>query len=205
MSFYDHYILPVLLDFAMRQKTIRRQRAKIVPQASGRVLEVGIGSGLNLEFYDPDKVTEVLGLDPSAEMKSRARKRVAAARVPVSFVGLSGEEIPLESASVDTVLFTYTLCTIPKPLAALDEMRRVLKPGGQLLFCEHGRAPDQDVFETQMRIEPTWSKWTGGCHLTRDVPDLLTQGGFAIDRLDTMYLPGPRFGTFNYWGSAQIR
>jgi len=203
MSFYDRHILPVLLDLAMSGKAIMRQRAKVVPRAKGRVLEIGVGSGLNLSFYDPTQVSEVMGLDPSAEMKGRARKRVAASPVPVSFVGLRGEEIPLEDASVDTVLFTYTLCTIPNPIAALGEMRRVLKPGGELLFCEHGKAPDADVHAFQQRLEPTWSRWCGGCHLTRDVPDLLAQGGFTVGDLNARYIPGPRFATFNYWGSAR--
>ncbi len=203
MGLYEHWILPALLDFVMGQKAIMKQRRRLVPLARGRVLEVGIGSGLNLAFYDPVQVSEVLGLDPSSEMKSRARKRVAASPVPVSFVGLSGEEIPLENASVDTILFTYTLCTIPDPVKALHEMRRVLKPGGQLLFCEHGKAPDDDVAQFQRRLEPTWSNWCGGCHLTRDVPDLLSKGGFSVRDMDARYIPGPRFATFNYRGMAQ--
>ncbi len=205
MSFYDRHILPALLDFAMRQKGIMSQRRRIVPRAHGRVLEIGIGSGLNLSCYDPNKVTEVLGLDPSTEMKSKARTRAAQAAVPVSFVGLNGEEIPLESASVDSVVFTYTLCTIPQPILALSEMRRVLKPGGEVFFAEHGRAPDADVLRFQQRIEPTWSRWAGGCHLTRDVPALLSEGGFEVLDLHTGYLPGPRFGTFNYRGAARAR
>jgi ubiquinone/menaquinone biosynthesis C-methylase UbiE len=205
MSIYERWVLPALLDFAMGQKGIMKQRGRLVPLASGRVLEVGIGSGRNLEFYDSKKVSEVLGLDPSSELKSKARKRVADCPVPVSFVGLRGEEIPLETASVDTVLFTYTLCSIPEPIAALGEMRRVLKPGGQLLFCEHGKAPDDDVAQFQARLEPTWSAWCGGCHLTRNIPDLLAKGGFEVQDLDARYIPGPRFATYNYRGRAQAR
>lgn len=205
MGFYDRHVLPRLIDAAMSQNPIRRQRQKVVPLAEGRVLEVGMGSGLNLPHYDPAKVREVIGLDPSAGMAARAAERIAASPVPVSLIGLSGEAIPLEDQAVDTVLFTYTLCTIPDPVKALGEMRRVLKPGGRLIFCEHGRAPDAAVRRWQDWINPIWRPIGGGCNLNRDVPALLGQGGFAIEGLETMYLPGPRPMTFNYWGTARPR
>lgn len=202
MGFYESRILPGVLDFAMSQPPIMKQREKVVPRARGRVLEVGVGSGLNLGFYDPEKVEVVLGLEPSAELTERASVRAADAAVPLEMVGLEGEDVPLPDASVDTVLVTYTLCTIPGVEQALSEMRRVLRPGGELIFSEHGRAPDTEVAKWQRRIEPLWKRLAGGCHLTRDVPALLRGAGFALRDLDQLYLPGPRIATFNSWGAA---
>lgn len=202
MGFYDRWILPSMIDFAMRQPPIMRQREKVVPRARGRVLEIGLGSGLNLALYDPAEVDVVLGLEPSAELKKRASERAARARVPVEMVGLVGEDIPLESESVDSILITYTLCTIPGVEAALSEMRRVLRRDGTMFFCEHGRAPDVNVARWQARIEPVWKKFAGGCHLTRDIPALLQAASFEVRDLEQLYLPGPRIATYNTWGSA---
>lgn len=202
-GWYDRHVLPYLIDFACGIKPVRRQRRKVVPRAYGRVLEIGIGTGLNLEHYDKARVNKLIGLDPSLEMHRLARKRMARAGLDVELVTLSAEQIPFEPGSFDTVLVTYSLCTIPDPVAALREMRRVLKPGGLLVFCEHGRAPDASVRRWQDRLTPTWSKFAGGCHLNRDIPTLLAQGGFRCDDLETMYLPGPRPLTFNYWGTAR--
>ncbi len=202
MGFYDKYILPFMLNAAMNQKPIRYQRQKVVPHAEGRILEVGIGSGLNLAYYDPDKVEKVWGLDPSAELRVYAEKEAAEVQFDVEFIGLEAENIPLDDASMDTVLMTYTLCTIPDAIAALRGMRRVLKPGGKLIFCEHGKAPDESVRKWQDRLNPIWKRIGGGCNLNRDIPGLIKQGGFAVEDLDTMYIPGPKPMTFNYWGSA---
>ncbi|MFQ5535523.1 MAG: class I SAM-dependent methyltransferase [Sphingomonadales bacterium] len=203
MGFYDKHVLPRLLNLACGVKPVRRQRRKVAPEASGRILEIGIGSGLNLPFYDPGKVEKVWGLEPSPEMTAYAEK--AARRYPfdVEFIGLPGEEIPLDDHSVDTVLVTYTLCTIPEATTALRQMKRVLKPGGQLLFCEHGRAPDETVRRWQDRINPTWRKIAGGCNLNRPIPELIRQGGFRLDTLEAMYIPGIKALSFNYWGRAQ--
>ena len=179
-----------------------RQREKIVPLAEGRVLEVGIGSGLNLPYYDRAKVEKVWGLEPSPEMIAMARKPADGVGFEVEFIGLPGEEIPLEDASVDTVVMTYTLCSIPEPELALRQMARVLKPGGRFLFCEHGQAPDESVRRWQERVNPVWKRFSGGCHLNRPIPRLIERGGFRVLELETMYLPGWRPGTFNYWGSA---
>ncbi len=204
MGFYQRYILPRLLHFACGSEPIMRQRQKVVPFATGRVLEIGIGSGLNLPFYDPAHVEMLWGLEPSAEMRAMAEKRIADVSFNVELIELPGEEIPLESQSVDTILITYTLCTISDPLLALAGMRRVLKPGGELLFCEHGLAPDEDVQRWQNRIAPFWKHIAGGCHLNRPIPSLIEQGGFKIKKIETRYLPGTKIGTFNYWGSAVL-
>jgi len=179
-----------------------RQRTKLVPHARGRVLEVGIGSGLNLPFYDADRVTRVWGLDPSEELTARARDAAEDVPFDVELVTAGSEEIPFDAASFDTVVVTYTLCTIPEVVPALREMARVLKPDGRLLFCEHGVAPDADVRRWQERMNPIWRRLGGGCHLNRDVPDLIRRGGFEVTELETMYIPGWRPASFNYWGTA---
>lgn len=201
-SWYDRHLLPYVIDLACGIKPVRQQREKVVPLAHGRVLEIGIGTGLNMAHYDKMKVSTITALDPALQMHRLARRRIARARLDVDLVGLSAEQIPLEDASFDSVVITYTLCSIPDPAAALKEMRRVLKPGGQLLFCEHGRAPDESVQRWQDRLTPIWMKISGGCHLNRDVPALLRDAGFAYRNLQMKYLPGPRPLTYNYWGEA---
>lgn len=204
MSFYEENILPHMIGFLCAQSPIRRQREKVVPFAEGRVLEIGMGAGPNLALYDPAKVTQLFGLEPSAGMRRKAAPAIAASPVEVELIDLPGEDIPLDDNSVDTVVLTYTLCTIPGAVQALEGMRRVLKPGGKLLFCEHGAAPDASVAKWQKRIEPVWKPFAGGCHLTRDIPALLRQGGFEIEQMDTGYIPNsPKWAAFNYWGSAR--
>ena len=205
MGFYSKYVLPKVVHFTCSMKPNMRQREKVVPLARGRVLEVGIGSGLNLSFYDPSKVTKVWGLDPSPEMTIMARRAARSVRFEVEFIALPGDEIPLDDHSVDTVLVTYTLCTILETEPALREMARVLKPGGILLFCEHGAAPDPAVRRWQDAIDPIWKRLGGGCRLNREIPKLIERGGFAITGIETMYLPGWRPAAFNYWGTAVHR
>ncbi|MAZ88869.1 MAG: SAM-dependent methyltransferase [Cellvibrionaceae bacterium] len=203
MSFYDNHILPHVIDLACGSKPVLKQREKIVPQAEGRILEIGMGSGINIPFYDPDKVEKVWGLEPSEGMREKARPRVEAAPFELEWLGLPGEEIPLDNDSADTIVLTYTLCTIPDWRAAVEQMRRVLKPGGKLLFSEHGKAPDEAVRKWQDRINPVWKKIGGGCHLNRDIPKLLTEGGFDIKQLDSMYVPStPKVAGYTYWGYA---
>jgi ubiquinone/menaquinone biosynthesis C-methylase UbiE len=204
MGFYQKYVLPKFVHLACGLEPNRRQRQKVVPLARGNVLEVGIGSGHNLPHYDPAKVTRVWGLEPSPHMTAMASEAAASVPFEVEFVHLPGEEIPLDDASVDTVLVTYTLCTIPDLPVALRQMARVLKPDGTLIFCEHGAAPDPDVRRWQDRINPLWKRLGGGCQLNREIPVLIEESGFVITRLDTMYLPGWRIATFNYWGTATL-
>ena len=202
MGFYAKYILPKASHFVCSAKPIRRQREKIVPLAEGRVLEVGIGSGLNLPFYAAGKVQYVWGLDPSKESWALAHQGAAQTEFDVEFIEATAEEIPLDNGSADTVLVTYTLCSIPKILPALGEMRRVLKQGRQLIFCEHGRAPDKTVQRWQNHLNPIWKRLSGGCNLNLPIPSLLKQAGFRIRTMDMMYIPGWKPACFNYWGTA---
>lgn len=204
-SLYDRYILPRFLACACSSPGIMRQRAKVVPLATGRVLELGIGMGLNLGLYDSSQVSEVIGVDPASELRQMA---MAAPRPPGLTVRVdegTAEALPFEAASFDTVVCTFTLCSVHTPSAALAQARRVLKPGGRLLFCEHGSAPDADVTKWQRRIEPIWKRLAGGCHLTRPVSTAITEAGFRLDWLETMYLPKtPRFAGWVEWGAAVV-
>ena len=203
MSFYDDKVLPHLIDLACSTKPTRKQREKIVHLAEGDVLEVGFGSGLNLPFYDKEKVRKVYGLEPSAGMRRKAQPNVDASGLDVEFIDLPGEEIPLEPKSVNTVLVTFTLCSIDDAVTALEGMRRVLKPGGKLLFCEHGAAPDASVRRWQDRLNPGWKRFSGGCNMNRDIPALIERGGFRITTDERMYIPGLRILSYNYWGIAK--
>ena len=203
MSFYDDRVLPHLINLACSTKPTRKQREKIVHLAEGDVLEIGFGSGLNLPFYDRNKVRRVYGLEPSAGMRRKAQPNVDESGIDVEFIDLPGEEIPLESKSVDTVLVTFTLCSIDDAVTALQGMRRVLKPGGNLLFCEHGAAPDARVRRWQDRLNPGWKRFSGGCNMNRDIPALIERGGFRITTDERMYIPGLRILSYNYWGSAK--
>jgi ubiquinone/menaquinone biosynthesis C-methylase UbiE len=206
MGFYENRILPRLIDFACATPPILKQREKVVPQAEGRILEVGMGSAINIPFYDVSKVEMVWGLEPSEGMRRKAAPRIADAPFPIEWLGLPGEEIPLDDDSADTVLLTFTLCTIPDFAKALGQMRRVLKPGGRLLFAEHGAAPDESVRRWQDRLDPLWKRLAGGCHINREVPQAIEAAGFKVESLDTMYLPGtPKVAAFQYWGFATQR
>lgn len=200
-TWYDQHLLPRLLDLACGLAPIARQRQAVVPRAAGRVLEVGIGTGLNLAYYDRARVQELVGVDPAAQMHALARKRSRKLGLPVELVQVSGEALPLQSASFDCVVCTFTLCSIPDPAAALREMRRVLRPGGKLYFAEHGAAPDAPVARRQKAMEPYWSKLAGGCHLTREVPRLLREAGFAAT-METGYVAWPKVLSYCFWGEA---
>jgi ubiquinone/menaquinone biosynthesis C-methylase UbiE len=204
MGFYSHVVLPRLLKCACTAPPIAKQRAKVVPAADGRVLELGIGMGLNLRFYDPGRVREVMGVDPSPELRAIAE---AAERDPALKVRVedgTAEALPFEDRSFDTVVCTFTLCSVCTPPQALAEARRVLKPGGRFLYCEHGLSPDPGVAKWQRRIEPAWKRIAGGCHLTRPVTSAIQAAGFRVEQADTMYLPRtPKFAGWNEWGSAR--
>ena len=200
-SWYERVLLPYLLDVSCSVRPISKQRQKILPLAEGRVLEVGIGTGLNLPFYDKARVRMIVGVDPGLALHPLAIRRGREAGLQLELIGVSAERIPVDDGSFDTVVCTYALCTIPDPVAALREMRRALKPGGKLLFSEHGRAPDEQVRRWQIRLEPMWQKLAGGCRLARDIPALLNEGGFRPE-VQSRYIPGPKFLSYHYWGEA---
>lgn len=202
-GWYSRYLLPRIVHAVCRAKPLTIQRRKVVPLARGLVLEVGIGSGLNFPYYDRERVTGVIGLDPSANMTRMAKEVAGSLPFTVEFIEPQGEEIPLQEESVDTVLITYTLCTIPEPEKSLREMMRVLKPGGELIFCEHGMAPETSVRRWQDRLNPLWSRLGGGCNLNRDIPLLIREGGFQLAEPQSGYIPGWRPASFNYWGVAR--
>jgi ubiquinone/menaquinone biosynthesis C-methylase UbiE len=202
VNVYEKYLLPRLIHWGMRSKVATAERRRFIPLASGTVLEVGIGSGLNLPFYGP-KVQRLYALDPSRELWKMARKRVREVSFPVEFLAASAERIPLEDRSVDTVVSTWTLCTIPDPWLALSEMRRVLKPEGQLIFVEHGRSPDPGVEAWQNRFTPVWKRVAGGCHLNRPIDALIADAGFDITQIERGYRRGPKPMAYLYKGLAQ--
>jgi ubiquinone/menaquinone biosynthesis C-methylase UbiE len=202
MGWYERKILPKLIEAACSQKPMRALRERYVTRASGDVLEIGIGSGLNLAHYG-EHVCSITGLDPHAELTAKAQERANRLSTPVALLKISGESIPAEDASFDTIVCTWTLCSIPNVYAALREMRRVLRPGGKLYFIEHGRAPEPHIEKWQHRIEPLWKKIGGGCHLTRKADDLIRDAGFEIAELDSGYQPGPKIAAFMMHGVAQ--
>ena len=202
---YDWLLRPVL-DHACSLGPVMENRKRLVPQAEGVVLEPGIGTGLNLPFYDPEKVKAVIGIDPSAAFLRLARERAQDAPVPVDIAEGTAERLPLEDDSVDTVLLTYTGCSIPDLDAALAEFRRVLKPSGRLLLCEHGRAQEPRVQRMQDMLNPVWKPLAGGCNLNRDIAQKLREAGFSIEHMENFYLlPRPKFATWHYFGSARPR
>lgn len=204
MGYYSEYVLPRVVHFLCSQEPIARQRGKVVALARGRVLEIGVGSGLNLPFYDPVNVEHVWGLDPSMAMWKLRRNNGRRNGFGVEFIQASAESIPLGAHSADTVMVTYSLCTIPDVPRALGEMRRVLKQDGRLLFCEHGAAREPSVQRWQNRLNPLWKVIGGGCNLNRRIPVLLERSGFEIEAIDTEYMPGWRPVSFIYRGSARL-
>lgn len=202
MGLYSRYVLPHLVDLACGQRPIMRQREKTVPLATGRVLEIGFGSGRNLPYYSEGYVTHLWALEPSEEMWDRAADAVLASTLRVEWLQADAEKVPLPADSADSVVATFTLCSIPNLPRAMSEIRRVLRPGGELFFSEHGLAPDESVRRWQTRLTPVWKHVAGGCHLDRDIPRAIRDAGFTIEPLQTMYLPGWRPGSFAYWGTA---
>ena len=203
MGFYDTWLMPRLCHLAMRSKRLLPPRQRVVGAAEGDVLEIGIGSGLNFPFYGPN-ARRVFALEPSPQLLDMARRSARKASVPTAFLEASAEQIPLDAKSVDTIVMTWVGCSIPDVEAALREMHRVLRPGGRLLFVEHGRSPDPNVARWQERLNPYWQRLSGGCHLNRKIVDQLPAAGFRLEQLETGYLRGPKVLTFLYEGSASI-
>ena len=202
MSLYENYFLPRLLDFCCGMEGFQNKRSQIVPMAHGRVLEIGIGSGLNFEHYNFNKIDEIVGVDPAVSSIAIARSRSSQYNSKISFIESSAESIALESGSFDCVVVGYSLCTIPEPLKALAEARRLMKPTGSLLFMEHGLAPEQNIQKWQHRLTPGWKKIAGGCNLNRDIADLISAGGFQFKSLKKKYIKGPKILSFQYYGEA---
>jgi ubiquinone/menaquinone biosynthesis C-methylase UbiE len=206
MSLYEKYVLPKFLNCACGSKPVARQREKVVPLAEGKVLEIGIGSGLNLPFYDKTRVDEIWGLDPSEELSEMARAVAIQEGMEVNFISSGAEEIPLPDDHFDSVLITYTMCTIPEVMRANTEIRRVLKNQGKMIFCEHGAAPDDNIRKWQKRINPFWGMIAGGCNIDRNIPSLIQDSGFDIIEIEEMYLPNtPKIAGYNFWGYAVSR
>ena len=202
---YEKHLLPKMLDCCCSTKPINYQRNKVVPYAKGKILEIGIGSGINIPFYKKSQIEKLYGLDPSEELNHMAHKVANQNSLDVEFLLSGAEEIPLPSNSIDTILITYTLCTIPDLNSSMSEMKRVLKDDGNFLFCEHGIAPDQNIIKWQNRINPVWGKLFGGCSINRDIPDIIQSSGFKLNKLNQMYLPGtPKIVGYNYWGHASL-
>ena len=205
MGIYERYILPRFINLACGTGVFRYQRAKLVTMARGVVLDVGAGSGHNFPYFDPTRVEKLYALEPSEGMRKLARKRAQSLQFPLEWLDLPGEQIPLDDASVDTVVLTFTLCTIPDWQAALAQIKRVLKPDGKLLFCEHGLAPEPNVQRWQNKINSSWKKCAGGCNLNRPIIDYLREAGFTIQEMNTGYLPKtPRIAGFVTSGIATI-
>jgi ubiquinone/menaquinone biosynthesis C-methylase UbiE len=202
MSFYDERILPYVLELYMRKRHLQPYRERVLAMAAGRVLEIGIGSGLNLPHYGAS-VREIVGLEPAPRLIAMARRVAERQSSPVELIEGSAEAIPLDRQSIDTVVTTWTLCTIPDVSRALGEMRRVLKPGGQLLFVEHGLAPEPNVRTWQNWLNPIWKRIGGGCHLNRPIRQLIKEAGFSIVNIETGYMKGPKPMSFMYEGSAR--
>ena len=205
MNLYDKYVLPHLLNCSCNTKPFIYQRKKVVPLATGNVLEVGIGSGLNLPYYQKDNIKEIWGLDPSEELLEMARKKAKVEAMDVQFLNAKAEAIELDDNYFDTVLMTYTMCTIPNLSQALSEIKRVMKTTGRLVFCEHGASPEQQVFKWQNRVNNIWSKISGGCNINKNIPSIIESSGLIISQMETMYLPKtPKILGYNYWGSAVL-
>tara|TARA_B100001113_G_scaffold184552_1_gene151295 strand:+ start:474 stop:1091 length:618 start_codon:yes stop_codon:yes gene_type:complete len=202
MSFYEKYFLPKLLDCCCSMEGFQKKRAQIVPKAYGRVLEIGIGSGLNFDFYNFNKVIEIVGVDPAVSSVAIAKSRASNYQSKISFIETTAESIDLESSSFDCVVIGYSLCTIPNPMRALSEAHRLLKPNGSLLFMEHGLSPEPNVQKWQNRVAPFWKKIGGGCNLNRNIEELILLGGFTFKDLNKKYIKGPKIASFLYYGEA---
>jgi ubiquinone/menaquinone biosynthesis C-methylase UbiE len=203
MGLYNKYILPKVVDWTCKQKPSMYQRMKVIPLATGNVLEIGIGSGLNLPIYHKENVKHLIAIDPSKEMWNKNLIDTKQLPFDFNFKEAFAENIPEENNKFDTVVITYTLCTISDTNKALKEIRRVLKPNGKLIFCEHGKAPDKAIQKWQNMINPIWKRIGGGCNLNKDIPLIIKENGFKMKKMETMYIPGWKPASFNYLGTAE--
>ena len=203
MSLYQKYLLPKLLNWAMKAPALSKLRSELIPSAEGKVLEIGMGSGLNLPHYDG--ISGLIGLEPSEELQNLAEDMLIQTHFPSEMLTGSAEDIPLESNSFDTVVMTWTLCSVTDPVLALSEIKRVIKPGGKVIFAEHGKSPDQNIRKLQKTLNPLWSRIAGGCQLNREIVDLYESSGFKFKSMERGYLEGPKFATYNYRGVAALR
>tara|TARA_X000001036_G_scaffold197452_1_gene185929 strand:- start:821 stop:1444 length:624 start_codon:yes stop_codon:yes gene_type:complete len=203
MSLYQKYLLPKLLNWAMKAPALSKLRSELIPSAEGKVLEIGMGSGLNLPHYDG--ISGLIGLEPSEELQNLAQDMLIQTHFPSEMLTGSAEDIPLESNTFDTVVMTWTLCSVTDPVLALSEIKRVIKPGGKVIFAEHGKSPDQNIRKLQKTLNPLWSRIAGGCQLNREIVDLYESSGFKFKSMERGYLEGPKFATYNYRGVAALR
>ena len=205
MGLYSKYVLPGIIDWACGQRPSTKQRLKVVPSAEGKILEIGVGSGLNIPFYDKAKVHHLTAIDPAPEVWQKNKIDQSSLGFGFEFIEAFAENLPVDNNSIDNVVITYTLCSILDTETSFEEIRRVLKPGGRLIFNEHGKAPDAVVQKWQQRIDPIWYKFSGGCSMKKDIPQLIESAGFHFKSLDSMYIPGWKPASFNYWGVASVR
>ena len=205
MGLYNKYILPKIIDWACKQKPNMQQREKVIPLAHGNVLEIGVGSGLNLPFYDKEDIKHLTAIDPSEDIWNKNVVDIQSLPFEFEFIKAFAENIPVDNHIFDTVVITYTLCSIPDTYKALGEIRRVLKTSGKLVFCEHGKAPDEATQRWQNIANPLWKRLGGGCNLNRDIPGIIEENGFKMNKIETMYIPGWKPASFNYWGTAETK
>ena len=199
---YDQYICPHLINWAMQSKPFTKQRMKIIPMARGRVLEIGIGSGLNFKYYND--ITEVFAVEPDGVLLEKAKVRAQQNNISLNIQQISAEKLPFEDNFFDTVISTYTMCSIANLSLALNEIKRVLKKEGKLIFSEHGKAPDVNIYNWQKRLNPIQKRIAGGCQLDVNIPVVIKDSGFETLSFDSMYIPGPKFLSYHYWGTATI-
>ena len=199
---YDKYVCPHLINYAMQMKPFRKQREKVIPYASGRVLEIGIGSGLNFNYYNKENVSEVFAVEPDGILLEKAQQNAKINNINLNVQQLKAEELPFDNNSFDTIISTYTMCSIPGLSSAMSEINRVVKPNGKLLFSEHGKSPDMNVFKWQKRMNGIQKRIAGGCHLDVDIPNEIIKANFKLNKINSMYVPGPKFLSYHYWGVA---
>ena len=202
MSLYQKYILPKLLNLAMKAPAMSKLRSELIPLAKGKVLEIGLGSGLNIPHYD--EISELIALEPSEELLALVQENSGEPKFPTEMLKASAEDIPLDSNTFDTVVMTWTLCSVTDPISALSEIKRVIKPGGKVIFAEHGQSPDENIRRWQRRINPVWSRIAGGCQLNREIEILYESSGFKFKSIERGYIEGPKFATYNYRGIATL-